>query len=155
MAKLGRDYAVPGESWHSRKTKTQTLRKKCAEEFQEMIRLESADDDGRMICVTCGFVGIVGENTMDAGHYIGGRSNAVLFTEDPPNCHPQCKRCNKDEGGAPEAYGQFIIEKYGEEVRDRLKALRYQVVKYYRSDYLAMRAEYRARIKIQKQRLGH
>ena len=152
LVKLGRDYAVPGEPEKTRAIGTQKLRGMVARDFQLMIRMEAADDHGMCQCVTCPSIQHYKE--MDAGHFIGGRNNAALFCE--LNCHPQCKTDNgQRHGGKPEVYAQFILETYGQQALDYLNTLRHATVKYYRSDYLEMRAEYRARIKIQKQRLGH
>lgn len=48
----------------------------------------------------------------NAGHFIGGRKNAVLFDE--TIVHAQCGvKCNKYGGGMPWDYEQFMMKKYG------------------------------------------
>lgn len=156
MSKAGRDYGIPGEPRSSRCMSTQRLRKATAKDFQEMIRLESYDAEGWTTCVSSGERFHISQvNAIDAGHFIGGRGNHVLFDE--KNCHPQSKAENKKQQltGNSEAYADYILRTYGQDELDRLRGLVYAPAKQlYRCDYLEMRAEYKERIKAAKQRLG-
>lgn len=51
---------------------------------------------------------------MDAGHFVGGRHNSVLF--DPRNCHQQCTYCNRYLHGNVLVYNDVLIQRYGIEV---------------------------------------
>ncbi len=70
-------------------------------------------------CCTCGKV--KSWIRMDMGHWKGrglGGGSGTYF--DSRNCHLQCKRCNGFEGGRPTEYGEFILDKYGQDVFDEL-----------------------------------
>lgn len=62
------------------------------------------------LCITCGkryhF------KLLQAGHFIPGRHNANLFSEE--GCHAQCYNCNFNLGGNTLEYRRKIIEMYGE-----------------------------------------
>ena len=61
-------------------------------------------------CLTCSRVYPI-EN-LQAGHFIAGRSNAVLFDEN--GVHAQCYACNVGLHGNILQYRRKIIEMYGE-----------------------------------------
>lgn len=50
---------------------------------------------------------------LQAGHYIQGRRNAVLYIEDI--VHIQCVRCNVFLHGNYHEYRTYMLERYGEE----------------------------------------
>lgn len=112
--------------------------------------MEAADDNGNCVCVTCGRVDHY--KRFHAGHFIGGRTNAVLFDERGIN--PQCVRCNAYLNGNPSRYEAWMIANHGEAVVAELREARNRVVQYTREDLCEMRGVYRSRIKTQKQRLG-
>lgn len=61
-------------------------------------------------CITCGV--LIPRKEADAGHFIPGRHNSILFEE---TCvHLQCRRCNRFLGGEPLKYRREIIRLYGE-----------------------------------------
>lgn len=101
-----------------------TLKTKAWKLFSEYIRRKYADDSGYVACVTCGSV--AHWKQMQAGHFIPGRCNSILFEEN--GVHPQCRRCNYNEGNGPEYY-IFMEKTYGKDEIDRLRALRHQTVK--------------------------
>ena len=71
--------------------------------FSLYIRLKYADDNGYVSCCTCGIKKHYKE--MQAGHFIAGRNNSILFEE---KCvHPQCGRCNVYKHGNTVEY--FIL----------------------------------------------
>ena len=146
----------------SKKWTIQTLRNKAATDFQKCIRAEAAAKGcdefcvingeysrfkspvGYCVCVTCGALHPWNTNKMDAGHFLAGRSNSILF--EPYNCHPQCKYCNRT-GGAPQAYWLYMVSAYGEDVVTMLEQLKRESVSFTRDELVAMRREYRARVK--------
>lgn len=90
---------------------------------------------------------------MDGGHFIGGRTNSVLFVED--NIHPQCQRCNKwaNSSDAATAYGLYMVDRYGiERVKD-LQQMRHASEWFSKDELLDMRDEYLKRIKLELDRL--
>lgn len=76
-------------------------------------------------CCTCKkYISSFGRDCGDAGHFIPrgiGGSSGVYFDE--RNIHLQCKRCNKWGHGMPTEYRQFMLNKYGQEVIDKLEFL--------------------------------
>lgn len=107
------------------------------------IRLKHADKNGDVKCVTCDTVKHWKE--MQAGHFMQGRSNSILFEEE--NIHPQCPRCNLFEDGNLIPYTFFMIETYGEEKIHELQRLKNSVRKWYPGelqeihDYFKSRAD--------------
>lgn len=121
----------------------QKLKRETAKDLQKAIRLESADRNGECQCVTCGKRYHWKE--IQAGHFVSGRSNGVLFDE--RGIHPQCVSCNMFRNGNQEAYFQFMLSRFGQSVIDELLANRRKVVQFSRAELNAMRSGYRDRIK--------
>ena len=92
-------------------------------------------------CCTCGkLYPAFGKGCMQAGHYVPGRSNAVLFEEH--NTHAQCYNCNVNLKGNPIKYRKFIERKYGIPERDRLEALQDKRLMFDVEDYAEIKARY-------------
>ena len=87
--------------------------------FSKYIRLRDADWHGYTTCVTCGKVGLY--KTMQAGHFIPGRMNSILFDE--RGVHAQCYLCNGPLKGNPRRYNDFMKKKYGQAVINELDRL--------------------------------
>ena len=105
-----------------RKPKKKSLvkyKKETWAEFSRYIRMKYADENGMVVCVTCGAVKHYRDQ--QAGHFLDGRRNSVLFDE--RNVHPQCVKCNMFNGGAKVAYYDYMRGRYGQEVIDELKLL--------------------------------
>jgi hypothetical protein len=83
-------------------------------------RRKDADWRGYVVCCTCGDVRQWDE--VDAGHFLGGRTNGILF--DDRGIHAQCKRCNGFRGGEQAKYEKFMLKRYGQKVVDELYKLR-------------------------------
>ena len=59
---------------------------------------------------------------MQAGHFIPGRHNSILF--DQRGCHAQCYSCNCGWlKGNPRKYQAYMLKRYGQEVIDELDRL--------------------------------
>lgn len=86
--------------------------------FSKYIRTKYAVD-GRVMCVTCGCFKPIAE--MQAGHFVQGRHNEVLFDE--RNVHPQCYACNCCKHGNLIPYYEFMSTNYGLGVIEELKTL--------------------------------
>lgn len=91
------------------------------------IRRRDADWSGYVACCTCGKIKHWKEG--DAGHFIDGRRNSIVY--DPRNIHFQCKGCNgnlrdgnisRNKADTDRAYENFMVERYGKEVVEELRA---------------------------------
>jgi hypothetical protein len=93
-----------------RKASKKTLKKKAWKAFSRFIRARDADKYGVVVCCTCNARLQYTDQTCQAGHFIGGRGNAVLFQEN--GVHGQCARCNKWGSGEQFLYGLFMKRRY-------------------------------------------
>ena len=118
------------------------LKAKCWKLFSEWIRRKDADEGGTTYCVTCRKP--VFWKEAHAGHFVPGRTNAVLFH--PEIVHPQCQVCNIWKGGAYHDYTLFMLDKYGREKVEEFLSLRRQVKKYTRSDLEELIQQYKERL---------
>ena len=101
---------------------TSKAKKKACAVFSKYIRTKYAK--GNFVqCVTCGRTKEIKQ--MQAGHFIPGRHNVVLYDE--RNCHPQCYVCNVVLGSNGPKYYKFMLKKYGQKVIDDLERLDKQV----------------------------
>jgi len=132
----------------------ETLRAKCLRQFQLLRRLEEADDNGFCECVTCGEVRHY--TTVHGGHFVPkGKSSFYAFYSN--NVWPQCPACNlygMKHGTAAQVYTLFMIRKFGKRHVDNMLANQSSAIKLYAKDYREMLADFNARIKNEKQRLG-
>jgi len=83
------------------------------------VRKSAANEWGMVACVTCGRVKHY--KKMQAGHFIPGRHNAILF--DLRGIHPQCYGCNIVLGGNARKYEVWMKENYGIKVIKELDRL--------------------------------
>ncbi len=74
-------------------------------------------------CVTCNT-----GRADQAGHFIDGRHNAVLFSEE--GVHGQCYHCNVGLKGNKLEYFLFMEKTYGRETIDRLMQESKQMIQY-------------------------
>lgn len=97
-----------------KKPSLKALKKKCWDMFSLYIRtrdcLKTTGCASWGLCVTCGKRYNI--KLLQAGHFIAGRSNAVLFSE--KGTHAQCWNCNMTLHGNTLEYRRKIIELYGE-----------------------------------------
>lgn len=76
--------------------------------LRDCLRTTGSPDWGK--CITCKALTPFKEG--DAGHFIQGRLNSILFDE---TCtHFQCRSCNRFRGGEPLKYRREIEKLYGE-----------------------------------------
>jgi hypothetical protein len=111
----------------SRKKRRSELQKKKAAAwtlFSRYIRLRdclaTTGTLTRGKCCTCDKIIEMGRDA-HAGHFIGGRLNAILFDE--RGVHLQCATDNMFRQGAGVDYYRFMLDKYGGSVIDELVAL--------------------------------
>lgn len=100
------------------------------------------DESGYNACVTCKVIKHWKE--LQAGHFLPGRGNAVLFSEE--GVWPQCYHCNVGLKGDWPRYYEFIKGKYGvERVNQMIQESRIPV-KYSITDYQAIEERYKAEV---------
>lgn len=112
------------------KSTIKTFKHSVWKSFAKYIKMRDADKLGRCVCCTCGIYKPWNDPEVNAGHFIGGRTNSVLFDE--TIVHPQCSRCNCFYGGRPWDYEQFMIKRYGYnyETLEEIKCRRNIIKKY-------------------------
>jgi hypothetical protein len=94
------------------------------------IRKKSMDRFGFCRCYTCN--GIHSWTDIQAGHGIGGRSNAVLFDEEI--IKPQCVSCNIFHRGNYTIFTTRLIKEHSLEWWEKKLEDSKKIVKYTRSD---------------------
>ncbi len=114
-------------------------KKKAWTAFSLYIRLRFASDEGYATCVTCGVRKHYKE--LQAGHFIPGRHNAVLFSEE--GVQNQCYHCNVGLKGNWPQYYDYMKKMYGLEVVEKLLADSQIPVKYTARDYEALENKYK------------
>ena len=122
--------------------------------FSKYIR--TRDGHGHLTgpCCTCGkHYPLFGIGCMQAGHYVAGRTNAILFEE--TGCHAQCYNCNINLKGNTINYRAFMDRTYGKVERERIEHLRFVTVKYSPCELEAIRDKYKEkRIELMKSQRG-
>ena len=114
------------------KKKLSTLKAKRWKLTSEYIRRKNSDDNGITKCVTCGIAKHWKE--MDCGHFVPkNKGNAVYFVEENLGC--QCTYCNRFLHGNLIEYTRYIIDMYGIEKVDELRALANTTLKFTALDH--------------------
>jgi len=115
--------------------------------LQKLVRLKASDENGYASCVTCGKVEHY--KYMDGGHFMERGRTATKLTEE--NIHPQCKRCNMLMGKGCTSvaldYRDYMVEMYGEEFIEELRAKSREVKKWDRWELEDMYKEINEQIK--------
>lgn len=119
----------------ARKSPLQLAKNKAWKQFSVYIRtrdcLKTTGNPGRGACCTCGREYDFPQ--LQAGHFIDGRNNAVLFSEQ--GVHAQCYGCNVLKHGNKVAYFLFMETTYGREIIDELVLESNQTIKRRAFDY--------------------
>ena len=115
--------------------------------FSEYIRkrdcLKTTGDINWGKCITCESLRSCKDG--DAGHFISGRMNSILFEE---TCvHFQCRRCNRFLGGEPLKYRRAIVRLYGEGYDIKLEEQSMESKKFSREELLEKKKHYQQLIK--------
>ena len=97
-------------------------------------------------CVTCGAIKPYKE--LQAGHYISGRSNSILFIDE--GIHNQCISCNMYHEGRKDEYERYMVNRYGQEFADKLKDLKWIRKKFCILELKALEQDYKEKLKILK-----
>ena len=111
--------------------------------MQKWVRMKAADANGYCVCVTCGKSHHWKE--MDGGHFISRKYTATKIVEE--NIHPQCRRCNGwPDNFTHEAYETYMVDMYGKDFVDELKALARMPKKWPRDEVQDLIKQLKARI---------
>lgn len=121
-----------------------TLKKQSWQEFSKWIRLrdcvKTTGDTESGVCITCGK--LIPFKQSQAGHFIAGRTNAVLFDEDI--VHLQCYSCNVcNHGEQLEYYYAMQRLGYTEEEITKMRQRRYTTLKLTAEDYTVITERYK------------
>ena len=119
------------------------LKKKAWKLFSLWVRLRFSTYGGTVVCVTCG--ALIHYKDAQAGHFFP-KSRGLVYYFHEKNVHVQCVGCNMFRGEQAKInYTIFMQEKYGMGMVNELETL--APIKYYRSDYELLIAEYKERLK--------
>jgi len=137
----------------TQKPKTKGVRywkKKAWTEFSKYIRLRDALKTTRtethLICCTCHKTyPAFGRGCAQAGHFIPGRGNSILFDE--RGVHGQCYTCNTILKGNWPSYMSFMRANYGQDVIEELLSLKIQTRKYLPCELEELRDKYKQKYK--------
>lgn len=91
------------------------LRSKVWSAWSKYLRSRAADESGRAACYTC--LESHPWQELQAGHFIHGKLDF-----DEMNIHPQCVRCNNYLSGNLGAYALRLVDEYGREAVEALRA---------------------------------
>lgn len=112
---------------------------------RDCLRFSGSPDLG--MCVTCKIARPFKE--LQAGHFIQGRSNSVLFDE--RIVYSQCFSCNGNppygKGGNYVEYYVFMLEEWGQIMIDEFRALKHKTVIYKEHDYIRIEEEFKEKTK--------
>ena len=125
-----------------KKPPLRSLKNKAWKLMSEWVRRRDADEGGTTRCVTCRAP--IYWKEAQAGHFVPGRTNAVLFH--PDLVHVQCIACNIFRGGNYAAYTLFMLDRYGREKVEEFLSLKHKVVKLARSDLEAIIETYKQKL---------
>jgi len=122
--------------------------------LQRLRRMEEADDNGYVKCVTCGCVRHY-KDKMQGGHFRPRGKAATKLRKE--NVHPQCDSCNgfgmKFHGKEAE-YTLYMIDRYGKELVDELIEESNNPKKWYRPELEDLIDQFKEEIKEQEKRLN-
>ena len=125
-------------------------KKKVWKVFSEYIRLRDAlnttGSPHTLRCCSCGKpYPAFGVGCAQAGHFIPGRHNSILFSE---HCvHGQCYNCNINLYGNTLEYRRRIIEMYGDGYDEVLEQEDRRIKKFTRQELEEMKIDLKAKIK--------
>jgi len=131
-----------------KRTAYQIQKDKTWRAFSRMIRTRDclattgSEEFGR--CCTCG--GTFPFKDLQAGHFIPGRANSILFDE--RGVHAQCRGCNVFGGGQPALYEQFMQQAYGLDVIAELRAARSDHKKFTIEELREMQVDFQRRTEL-------
>ena len=93
------------------KSTAKTYKKTVWKSFARYIKARDANFYGVCVCCTCSKFMEWNSPDCQAGHFVSGRSNNVLF--DDQLVYAQCSACNNYGSGRQWEFGKFLMEKFG------------------------------------------
>jgi len=125
-----------------KKTERQLAKDKAWQSFSRYIRtrdcLRFTGDPEEGMCVTC--QGLFPFKKLQAGHFISGRGNAVLFDE--RLVYSQCYQCNGNppfgKGGNYVEYFRFMLDEVGLEKIDEFRSIKGTTKVYKTHDFIEL-----------------
>jgi hypothetical protein len=130
-----------------KKPTVRSLKRKLWPIFSEYVRLRDCLFTTRTLthgkCITCGVCLPI--KKLQAGHYVSGRRNSILFDEE--SVHAQCVYCNKFKNGAPVEYRKAIQDLYGNGYHEVLEKRAKEIRKFTVPELEDLIEEYRFKIK--------
>ena len=127
-----------------------TPRTKAWKAFSAFIRARDAIKTTGTIdycaCVTCGRIKpTFGVGCIQAGHFVPGRRNAILFDEECTN--GQCYGCNCGQGGMWVEYEAVMVNRHGSKKVDEMKQRKHGTIKYTVAEYKKIERKYKQKLK--------
>ena len=105
--------------------KISTLKKKLDSVFSKFTRYKYSDDNGNVVCYTCGKIGVV--KTMQCGHFVSRQYLATRWDED--NVRVQCWGCNGFGNGRLLDFEEKLVKELSKDKVEELKMKRHKIVK--------------------------
>ena len=130
-----------------KKTEYQKLKGEVWKLFSRFIRLRdclrTTGTTTRGKCISCPFEYPI--EKLQAGHFVDGRGNAILFDEE---CvHAQCVQCNCMKHGNKAEYRKAIIDLHGHGFPEILEARKNEVKKFTITELEGLKEYYKEQIK--------
>lgn len=119
-----------------------SIEKRLDRVFSEYIRKRDTKN-GYGKCCSCGRLTAFEDG--DCGHFINRKWRSTRWDES--NSHFQCRRCNRFDEGNAAGYALFILDRYGREKVDYLRAVSRETARFTDSEGELMIAEYKQKIK--------
>jgi len=104
---------------------------------------ETTGDYNFGICCTCGKVKNFA--LLDAGHFVSGRVDSILFDEDM--VHIQCVGCNRYKSGMWPEYYEYMIDRYGEDATEEIRKRKFENKSLTIDDIIDTRNHYKGLLK--------
>lgn len=120
-----------------------TLERKLDVAFSKFIRARDTKQ-GYGRCCSCG--AIKDYSQLDAGHFINRKWRATRWDE--KNVHAQCIACNRFGEGDAGGYALFMLDTYGRETIDYLRAVSRETMKYSDFDGEMLIKQYKEKTKL-------
>ena len=95
--------------------------------MSKVIKLSYADNNGYVMCVTCGDIKHI--SNIDCGHFQKRGNMATRY--DPMNLAPQCITCNRFNRGEDKKFAYYIDLKYGFGTSDELRQKANSILKHF------------------------
>jgi hypothetical protein len=139
-------YGVARKKNKSKDTIT-AAKKEAWKWFSKFIRYRDALDTtgqlGYVRCCTCDI--LLPINKSQAGHFLPGRIDVVLFDE--KGVHAQCYRCNVMLTGAWPSYYRFMQDRYGQsEIESMITGWQHNNIKYTIEELKALELLYKSEV---------